>query len=44
MQSTVNKMVTTCSASRCVIKYPFEINVIPSIPLIHSLYSDSGSD
>lgn len=44
MQSTIYEMVATGPATRCFIKYPFEINVFPSIPFIHSPYSDSGSD
>ncbi len=43
MQSTTYEMVTTCSTTRYFTEYPFAINAFPSIPFIHSLYSDSGS-
>ena len=44
LQSTTYEMVATGQTTYCLTKYPFEINVFPAIPFIHSLYSDSGSD
>ncbi len=44
IQSTIYEMVGIGPATFYFTKYPFEINVFPSIPLIHSPYSDSGSD
>jgi hypothetical protein len=44
MQSTTYETVGTGTATCHFTKYPFKINLFPSIPSIHSPYSDSGSD